>query len=301
MDRPANAPQPALPAALIFDVDGTLADTEEAHRLSFNQTFDHFGTGWHWNAADYTHLLKVTGGKERMAAYAASVTLAAGDRAPLATAIAQWHADKTQRYAAMVANGAVPLRPGVAALLAEAQQRGLRLAIATTTTRANIDALLQAHFGAHGAAMFEAIACGDMVRAKKPAPDVYLLALQQLGLGAAQAVAFEDSVPGLQSAVAAGLWTVVTPNRWTEGGDFTAAGCVLPSLAADDGSGSGSGSGSDGDRDRDRHIANAAPSASLLDRLAARWHAAARAEPHQNAGPQAAPSAARGAASTAWS
>ncbi len=221
-----------FPKVLIFDVDGTLADTEEAHRRSFNQTFDHFGLGWHWSASDYQRLLAVTGGKERIAAHLDSLALPADERAPLQSAIAQWHADKTVRYAQMVAGGAVPLRPGVAQLLAEARAAGVRLAIATTTTRANIDALLSAHLGAHAADTFEVIACGDMVLAKKPAPDVYELALRTLGVDPPQAIAFEDSVAGLSSAVGAGLWTVVTPTCWTEGGDFSTAAVVMSDLAA---------------------------------------------------------------------
>jgi len=124
----------------------------------------------------------------------------------------------------------VPLRDGVARLLDEALDAGCRLAIASTTTAVNVDALLHAAFGPHGLEMFAVIACGDQVRAKKPAPDIYKLVLQTLGLGTDQAVAFEDSANGLRAAVGAGLWTVVTPTFWTEGTDFSAAGLLLPRL-----------------------------------------------------------------------
>ncbi len=219
-----------LPQALIFDVDGTLADTEEAHRQSFNQTFKHFGLDWQWDRDTYRRLLAVTGGKERMAAHLATLPLSADEQRALLPSIPQWHADKTRRYAAMVAGGEVPLRDGVAQLLNDARHAGVRLGIATTTTLANVEALLTAHWGADGGRIFEVIACGDQVRAKKPAPDIYQLALHELGVDAAQVVAFEDSVAGLRSAVAAGLWTVVTPCCWTEGGDFSAAGIVLDNL-----------------------------------------------------------------------
>ena len=222
---------PRLPQALIFDVDGTLADTEDAHRCSFNQTFEHFGLGWHWDRDTYRRLLAVTGGKERIAAYLATLPLSADEQRELHVQIPQWHADKTRRYAAMVVGGEVPLRNGVAQLLYDARRAGVRLGIATTTTHANVEALLTAHLGADGLRMFEVVACGDQVRAKKPAPDIYELALRTLAIDASQAIAFEDSVAGLRSAVAAGLWTVVTPCCWTEGGDFSAAGIVLDDLA----------------------------------------------------------------------
>lgn len=144
--------------------------------------------------------------------------------------IPEIHAEKTKVFGSVVRDGAVPLRDGVARLLGEALGEGCRLAIATTTSAANVAALLHSTLGTGGLEMFSVIACGDEVRAKKPAPDIYQLALAQLGLGADQAVAFEDSANGLHAAVAAGLWTVVTPTFWTEGSDFAKAGLVLPRL-----------------------------------------------------------------------
>ena len=220
----------ALPDALIFDVDGTLADTEEAHRLSFNQTFEHFGLGWTWDPAEYRDLLAVTGGKERLAAYLDRLSAPARERDAWRAQIPAWHAEKTRRYTELVGSGQVPLRPGVARLLSQAMEAGVPLAIATTTTRANIDALLDAQLGAGSVSLFQVVACGDEVQNKKPAPDIYRLALNRLGVQPERAIAFEDSAMGLQAAVAAGLWTVVTPNRWTEGSDFLDAGLVLPSL-----------------------------------------------------------------------
>jgi beta-phosphoglucomutase-like phosphatase (HAD superfamily) len=112
----------------------------------------------------------------------------------------------------------------------EARAAGCRLAIASTTTAVNIDKLLQSTLGARGLDLFSVIACGDQVRAKKPAPDIYQLALKHLGLDPERAIAFEDSPNGMRAAIAAGLWTVVTPNFWTEGNDFSAADLVLPQL-----------------------------------------------------------------------
>ena len=216
--------------ALIFDVDGTMADTEEAHRVAFNLAFVRYRLGWVWQPSEYRELLKITGGKERLASFIDSLAIDAAERRRLHTILPDIHAEKTRFYSSFVNDGAVPLREGVARLLEEALAAGCRLAIASTTTAVNIDKLLQATLGARGLDLFSVIACGDQVRAKKPAPDIYRLALKHLGIGPDRALAFEDSPNGLRAAVAAGLWTVVTPNFWTEGNDFSAAALVLPSL-----------------------------------------------------------------------
>ncbi len=216
--------------ALIFDVDGTLADTEEAHRTAFNLAFERCRMGWNWSRGEYRELLRVTGGKERMTSYIASLSVSDAEKRKLLDRVPELHAEKTKFYSAVVSDGAVPLREGVERLLDDALAAGYKLAIASTTTAVNVDALLQATLGTRGLERFSVIACGDQVAAKKPAPDIFQLALHHLGLPAANAIAFEDSVNGLRSACAAGLWTVVTPTFWTEGGDFSTAGLVLPSL-----------------------------------------------------------------------
>jgi HAD superfamily hydrolase (TIGR01509 family) len=220
--------------ALIFDVDGTMADTEEAHRIAFNQAFERFALGWTWNPTQYRALLSVAGGKERLRAYIEHLALPLAERKRLAALVPSIHIEKTSFYTSVVNDGGVPLRDGVARLLDEARQAGCRLAIASTTTAANVDALLRSTLGCGGLDMFSVIACGDAVRAKKPAPDIYHLALRHLGLQAGRALAFEDSGNGLRSATAAGLWTVVTPTFWTQGQDFSAAGLLLPRLGDPD-------------------------------------------------------------------
>lgn len=216
--------------ALIFDVDGTLADTEEAHRTAFNLAFEQQGTGWKWSRADYRRLLGTTGGKERIARHIGTLDLPDRERADLMVRIPQMHAAKTRFYSAVVRDGAVPLRPGIARLLDEAAAAGCRLAIASTTTAINIDALLHATLGSRALDLFGVIACGDQVAAKKPAPDIYELALRHLGVQPGHAIAFEDSANGLRSACAAGLWTVVTPTYWTEDHNFDEAALLLPDL-----------------------------------------------------------------------
>jgi HAD superfamily hydrolase (TIGR01509 family) len=216
--------------ALIFDVDGTLAETEEAHRAAFNRTFAAVGLDWDWTEELYRDLLRVAGGKERMAHYASrqGFTLPdAGDRS-----IATLHARKTATYNAIVRDGGVGLRPGVAELIAEARQAGLALAIATTTSLENVRSLVEVTLGGSLADHFDVVAAGDMVPAKKPAPDVYLLALAGLSVPAEQAVAFEDSAIGLAAARAAGIETIVAPSRYTKHDDFRGALAVVPDLTA---------------------------------------------------------------------
>ncbi|MFT7774496.1 HAD-IA family hydrolase [Roseateles sp.] len=216
--------------ALIFDVDGTLADTEEAHRVAFNLAFERHRLGWTWSRTDYRQLLEVTGGKERIASYIDMLPVSAAERTRLHGLVPALHAEKTRFYTAVVQEGGVPLRDGVARLIHEALDHGCRLAIASTTTAVNIHALLTSTLGSRGLDLFAVIACGDQVRAKKPAPDIYRLALATLGLQPEQALALEDSVNGLRAATGAGLWTLVTPTFWTQGDDFAAAGLVLPGL-----------------------------------------------------------------------
>ncbi len=216
--------------ALIFDVDGTLADTEEVHRTSFNAAFERHRLGWCWSRADYRQLLQVTGGKERITAYIATLPVSPAERLRLLALVPEVHADKTRLYGEVVNQGGVPLRDGVERLLNEALDHGCRLAIASTTSAPNVHALLSTTLGWRGLDMFSVIACGDQVRRKKPAPDIYQLALGTLGLPSDQALAVEDSPNGLRSARAAGLWTLVTPTFWTQDGDFSDAGLVLPGL-----------------------------------------------------------------------
>jgi HAD superfamily hydrolase (TIGR01509 family) len=220
--------------ALIFDVDGTLADTEEAHRQAFNDAFCAHGLQFCWSPELYRELLQVTGGKERLAAFFDGIRLADSERRRLHGLIPRLHATKTSFYRERIDSGRVPLRPGVRRLMTEAQAAGVRLAIASTTSPDNVSALLEGALGYDALNGFSVIATGDAVPHKKPAPDIYLLALRELGVTARRAVAFEDSAIGVAAAKAAGLLTVATPSDWTRGQDFAAADLLLPSLADPD-------------------------------------------------------------------
>jgi HAD superfamily hydrolase (TIGR01509 family) len=215
---------------LIFDVDGTLADTEETHRQAFNATFMQYELDWDWSPSRYAELLNISGGQERLAAFIGSLRLDERERVRLLGLVPAIHREKTRLFNELIADGRARFRPGVARLIGEARAAGLRLAIASTTTSANVDALIRTNLGPDARGQFAAIACGDQVPDKKPAPDVYRLVLGELGVPAAACVAFEDSGNGVKAAKAAGLYTVVTPTTWTAGQDFSAADLVLRSL-----------------------------------------------------------------------
>lgn len=217
--------------ALIFDVDGTLAETErDGHRPAFNQAFADNGLDWNWSESLYGELLEISGGKERMQAYVQqwSPNFALPDGfSDLAAFIKHLHAVKTQYYTQFAQEGRIPLRPGVARLLTEARAKGVRLAIATTTTPANVQALLENTLGADSLSWFEVIAAGDMVPHKKPAPDIFEYALAHLKLPAENCLAFEDTNNGLLSATQAGLKTIITVNDYTREQDFAKAELVV--------------------------------------------------------------------------
>ena len=219
--------------ALVWDVDGTLAETEhDGHRIAFNQAFADEGLAWHWDEDLYRELLATTGGKERLRGWWQRVDPAAAAAPEAAARIARLHVRKTAIYVDLVARGAVQLRPGVARLLQAAREAGLTLAIATTTSPDNVQALLQATLGADSPGWFACIGAGDVVPTKKPAPDIYLWVLQRLGLAAADCLALEDSAPGCAAAVAAGLPTVVTRSCYTLA-DTLPAGPLLRADLAD--------------------------------------------------------------------
>lgn len=213
--------------ALLFDVDGTLADTEDGHLVAFNHTFAEYGLDWNWSEELYDELLSVTGGRERIKFYIDQYNPVFEQPDDLDAFIAQMHKDKTNYFIQLMTEGGIPLRPGVKRLINEAREQGMRLAITTTTSPANVEALLVSAMDPNAMSWFEVIAAGDMVKAKKPAPDVYLYALEKMGLSADECIALEDSENGIRSSQGAGIKTIIATNKYTRGHNFTGAAIVL--------------------------------------------------------------------------
>jgi HAD superfamily hydrolase (TIGR01509 family) len=221
--------------ALLFDVDGTLADTErDGHRPAFNAAFREFGLDWDWDVPLYGKLLAITGGKERMKHYVETFRPDFQKPVDFDGLVAELHKAKTRHYTAMLAEGNVPMRPGVKRLLQEALDAGLRLAVATTTTPENVTVLLEHSLGQGSTEWFEVIAAGDIVPAKKPAPDIYLWAMEKMGLSPENCLAFEDSENGIRASRGAGLTTLITVNDYTRDHDFSGAAVVLSDLGEPD-------------------------------------------------------------------
>ncbi|SFV77612.1 Hypothetical protein CbbY [hydrothermal vent metagenome] len=220
--------------ALIFDVDGTLANTErDGHLVAFNLAFKELGLDWVWSNELYHKLLDVTGGQLRIKHYVNNYLpeFKTDDLDAFALSL---HQLKTKIYVRIVDEGAMPLRPGVTRLFQEARAAGLRMAIATTTTPANVVALISNTLGEEALGWFEVIGAGDVVPNLKPAGDIYSYVLDQMNLNASECIAFEDSRNGIVSATHANLKTIITVNEYTDTHDFTGAIVILNNLGEQD-------------------------------------------------------------------
>jgi HAD superfamily hydrolase (TIGR01509 family) len=221
--------------ALIFDCDGVLADTErDGHRPAFNQTFRELGLAIEWSEEEYGRKLLIAGGKERMASELTPEFVRANglpeDPEGQAAELARWHRRKTAIYTDMVAAGRLPARPGITRIIGEAQDAGWTLAVASTSAEPSVRAIIERAVGPERAARFGLVLAGDVVTTKKPAPDIYLLALERLAVPATAALVIEDSRNGLVSASGAGLRCLVTVNGYTQDEDFGEAALVVSSL-----------------------------------------------------------------------
>lgn len=221
-------------AALIFDLDGTIAETEEVHRKSFNHAFKQEGLDWHWSPELYNELLAVTGGQVRIRHYIDRYSPAFSKPDCLPDFIASLHQVKTKKFHEALSSGRIPLRSGVKRLVQEARDAGVRLGIATTTTHSNVITLLETSLDPAAPGWFDVIAAGNVVPRKKPAPDVYHYVLQELGEGPGACLVIEDSQNGLRAALGAGLKTAITVSQYTRTHDFNGASLVVDHLGEPD-------------------------------------------------------------------
>lgn len=214
--------------ALIFDVDGTLVETErDGHLPAFNQAFTESGLSDFWDSELYGQLLAIPGGKDRIRYYWSTYC---GRPAPEEGLIEALHRRKTELFMERVRTGALPARSGVRRLLQEARAAGVRLAIATTASRKPLSGLLTQTLGAGAEAWFEVIVAGEEVEAKKPSPEVYQRVLEALQLPPSACLAVEDSAPGVAAACGAGIPVIVTVSEYTQGQEFPGACAVLDQL-----------------------------------------------------------------------
>lgn len=224
--------------ALIFDCDGVLADTEQhGHLPAFNETFRHFNVPEQWSVEDYGEKVKIGGGKERMRSILTpelAHRLDLPDENAVNEALLAWHKHKTAVYTALVESGTMPARAGIARIVHEAHAAGWTLAVASTSAEPAVRAVLTHAVGEELAQHF-AVFAGDIVAHKKPAPDIYLLAVKTLGVDPDDVIVVEDSANGLRAALGAGLRTVVTTSGYTRNEDFTGASLVVTSLGDPDG------------------------------------------------------------------
>ncbi|AUC60562.1 hypothetical protein AA637_05040 [Cyanobacterium sp. HL-69] len=217
--------------ALIFDVDGTVAETErDGHRVAFNLAFDELNLPWQWDVDFYGKLLKIGGGKERFTYYVNNYQQDFKLPASLDEFVLNVHKIKNQYYAQLVQDKTIKLRTGVARLMTEAHEKNVRLAIASTSAVKNVKALLDGTCDPKMISWIEVIAAGDMVENKKPAPDIYQLALKKLNLSPHECVTIEDTNQGLVAATKANIKAIITINDYTKDENFDSAMVVLNSL-----------------------------------------------------------------------
>lgn len=212
--------------AIIFDVDGTLANTEEAHRQAFNFAFKQHGLEWDWSVELYTKLLKVTGGKERIRHYVHDYLHDEIDQ----DSVVKLHECKNERYQTMVKQKLIPLRAGISRIIDEAKKEQVRIAIATTTSPGNVTNLVTSTMGDDALDWFEVIAAADVVPIKKPKPDVYEYVLDKMNLQPQECIALEDSYNGVVAATCINIPTVITVNNYTENDEFDGAMLVVDQL-----------------------------------------------------------------------
>lgn len=216
--------------ALLFDCDGVIAETErDAHRVTFNLAFKEKNVATEWDVELYGELLKIGGGKERMTAHFNNVGWPSFvPEAERSKFIQELHLSKTAKFQELVESGAVPLRPGVMRLIDDAFKNDIKVAVCSTSNDAAVTTIVRKLLGDRINQM--QIFAGDVVKNKKPAPDVYLLAAETLKIDPSRCWVVEDSSIGLRAAKGAGMRCVVTKSIYTRDEEFGGADACIDDL-----------------------------------------------------------------------
>jgi HAD superfamily hydrolase (TIGR01509 family) len=196
-------------------------------------TFKEFGYDFAWGVDEYHELLQIAGGKERMKHY----LHAKGFGVPVKPEeeedlIKRLHKRKTALFVELIASGALPLRPGIKRFMQEAMAAGLRVGVCTTS---NEEAARTLTTQILKDIKFEVVLAGDIVKKKKPDPEIYNLALEKTGLKPTECLVIEDSRNGVLAAKAAGMFVVATTNLYTEKEDLHQADVIVTCLGDPDG------------------------------------------------------------------
>jgi HAD superfamily hydrolase (TIGR01509 family) len=225
-----------LLSAILWDVDGTLAETErDGHLVAFNQAFESLKVPWRWSEERYGELLAVTGGRERLLHDMQYQERAPADLEERRSLAVRVHRLKNELYAGIVASGELPLREGVRELMADCERAGVPMGIVTTTSRSNVEALLKTHLGKDWESTFATVVCAEEAPRKKPDPQAYHLALEALRVRSQEAIAMEDSPAGASAAQAAGVPVIVARSYYFAAAECRGALAVGPSLGSIEG------------------------------------------------------------------
>lgn len=211
---------------IIFDVDGTIADTEDLHRQAFNIAFSEYNIDWHWSEEKYRKLLFISGGKERIRKCLAEDKTISKDN----NFVEELHKCKSENYRSILASSDIKLRPGIQRLINQAKENNIKLAIATNSSTKNFTTLIRKTLDIEPEKLFNTIVTSNIIMDKKPSPEVYYRALADLELSADSCIAIEDTANGNASAIKAGLHTIITTHAYTKDNDFNGASLVVNNL-----------------------------------------------------------------------
>lgn len=208
--------------AILFGSIGTIADTSELQRQSFNKAFALHNLDWHWSRAEYMSLLEKSGGAHRIEEYARSRGQSVD--------VSAIHHSKSEIFQKALREDHLVARPGVVDVMQKAKQNGLKLALVTGTSEQNVLSMLDALRNEIDANDFDLVLNSSKIQHPKPAKDAYEFALRELNQMPHSCVAIENNVDGLTSAKAAGLACIAFPDENTTDHTFEGASLLVNHL-----------------------------------------------------------------------